>query len=345
MMYRLLLLGLMAVPLTSVAGMYDAEYEACHRLPLAGIFECVVQAGEKWDKQLNASYKDLIKRSYPWQNEALKKAQRLWIQYRDANCSFYAETGGSMGQMDSYECVRAMTKARTCELDSVNRGDSEPMTVCKTSDHGSADKADAIAPSSVIQAASPQAGAASPVLPMFMKSALEGLRRQSGSGFVTSYSKSKYNRDPPNGFVFANVHFEEEVQSAGGSAIFGWMEGSDQVVLMTHAKYLPALTLAATQRSIEFVRPLERLDQTPRYLMTCVWQRENDQITPSLRVYAERDDANSSADIKNDSLSMNVKWVEVPASRAEKRFAVRDYCSDISTTETTTAPLWEDALR
>src|SRR5690606_39114990 len=129
-MKRVLLFALAAVPLASAAEMYDAEYQACSQSSTVGIVKCVDEAGQKWDKRLNIAYKALMERSEPRQNAALKTAQRLWIQYRDANCSFYAANGGSIGQIEAYECVRAMTKARTCELDRVNRGDSQPSAEC-----------------------------------------------------------------------------------------------------------------------------------------------------------------------------------------------------------------------
>lgn len=122
------------------------------------------------------------------------------------------------------------------------------------------------------------------------------------------------------------------------------MEDTKQVVLMTHAKYLPALTLAATSREIEFTHALESVSQAPRYLMTCVWQREDDQIAPALRLYAERDDANSNAKIEKDSQSVLVSWVAVPASRAEKRFAAHDYCAEVAASERSSVPLWEEVL-
>lgn len=342
-MNRLLLLILFTFPFPSLAEMYGAEYETCSRSTTVGIVQCVDQAGEKWDRRLNESYKALMKRSESDQNAALKKAQRLWIAYRDANCSFYAANGGSIGQIDAFECIRAMTKARTCEIDSVNRGDSEPSVDCST--NGGTKKADSTALPSTDGATVPIANTKALGSPTGMKSPLEGLKHQSNVSFLTMHSKSKYNRDKPHGNVYANVHFEAEVTTAGGSAVFGWMEDSNLVVLMTHAKYLPSLTLAATTRRIEFAKPLDRVAQAPRYLMTCVWQREDDQVSPSLHVYAERDDANSSAKNETNSQSVLVQWAAVPASRAQKRFAAHDYCGEVSTADKTSAPPWEDTLK
>jgi uncharacterized protein YecT (DUF1311 family) len=48
----------------------------------------------------------------------LKVAQRLWIQFRDANCSAEHELylGGSAASMVEYACLEAVTRHRTEEL-------------------------------------------------------------------------------------------------------------------------------------------------------------------------------------------------------------------------------------
>jgi len=51
------------------------------------------------------------------QREQLRSAQRLWIQYRDANCLYYGLGEGTIAPIDAGECVRNMTKARPEELE------------------------------------------------------------------------------------------------------------------------------------------------------------------------------------------------------------------------------------
>jgi uncharacterized protein YecT (DUF1311 family) len=48
----------------------------------------------------------------------LKEAQRLWVQFRDANCSAEHELyeGGSAASMVKLACLEAMTRHRTEEL-------------------------------------------------------------------------------------------------------------------------------------------------------------------------------------------------------------------------------------
>jgi uncharacterized protein YecT (DUF1311 family) len=51
------------------------------------------------------------------QREQLRSAQRLWIQYRDANCLYYGLGEGTIARIDAGECMRNTTKARAEELE------------------------------------------------------------------------------------------------------------------------------------------------------------------------------------------------------------------------------------
>jgi uncharacterized protein YecT (DUF1311 family) len=50
----------------------------------AGMLNCSSQALDKWDKELNRVYKELIKKLSPEEKELLKQSQRQWIKFRDA---------------------------------------------------------------------------------------------------------------------------------------------------------------------------------------------------------------------------------------------------------------------
>ena len=50
-------------------------------------------------------------------HDQLRAAQRLWIQYRDANCLYYGLGEGTIARLDAGECMRSMTKARAKELE------------------------------------------------------------------------------------------------------------------------------------------------------------------------------------------------------------------------------------
>jgi len=65
---------------------------------------------------LNAAYKALQARIEANQRQTLLAAQRLWVQYRDANCSFYGVPDGSgAGSRNAY--IRSMTEDRARELE------------------------------------------------------------------------------------------------------------------------------------------------------------------------------------------------------------------------------------
>jgi uncharacterized protein YecT (DUF1311 family) len=69
------------------------------------------------DQRLNAAYKALQARIDAAQRQPLLSAQRLWVQYRDANCGFYGTQDGSIRQMQAAECLRSMTEDRARELE------------------------------------------------------------------------------------------------------------------------------------------------------------------------------------------------------------------------------------
>jgi Lysozyme inhibitor LprI len=59
----------------------------------------------------------------PAQRQPLLLAQRLWVQYRDANRGFYGTHDGSIRQVQAAECMRSMTDDRAHELESAMKLD------------------------------------------------------------------------------------------------------------------------------------------------------------------------------------------------------------------------------
>ena len=53
------------------------------------IVDCLKAQTAQWDKCMNVAYQQALKDAEPKQREQLRVAQRLWIQYRDANCLYY----------------------------------------------------------------------------------------------------------------------------------------------------------------------------------------------------------------------------------------------------------------
>lgn len=79
---------------------------------------CLEKARASSDGELNAVYGALRKRLDPEEAKQLVAAQRLWIQYRDANCEAERDLYGSgTGRGPAYlACLEAMTRQRTNEL-------------------------------------------------------------------------------------------------------------------------------------------------------------------------------------------------------------------------------------
>ena len=79
--------------------------------------ECLKARTAQWDKRMTIAYQQALKDAVPAQHDQLRAAQRLWIQYRDANCLYYGLGEGTIARLDAGECMRSMTEARAKELE------------------------------------------------------------------------------------------------------------------------------------------------------------------------------------------------------------------------------------
>ena len=79
--------------------------------------ECFKARTAQWDKRINIGYQQALKDAGAAQRDQLRAAQRLWIQYRDANCLYYGLGDGTIARLDAGECMRSMTGARAKELE------------------------------------------------------------------------------------------------------------------------------------------------------------------------------------------------------------------------------------
>ena len=82
--------------------------------------ECLKARTAEWDTRMTMAYQKALKDAGPAQREQLRAAQRLWIQYRDANCLYYGMGEGSIAGVDAGECLRSMTEARARELEGLD---------------------------------------------------------------------------------------------------------------------------------------------------------------------------------------------------------------------------------
>ena len=79
--------------------------------------DCLNAKTAFWDKRMNHAYQETLKNLEAKQREQLRVAQRLWIQYRDANCLYYGLGEGTIARIEAGECMRSMTEARAKELE------------------------------------------------------------------------------------------------------------------------------------------------------------------------------------------------------------------------------------
>ena len=83
----------------------------------AAMHECISAEHKLQDQHLNRAYKALMAETSPARKKQLQAAQRLWLQFRDANCNFYADPdGGTLAGIAAADCMLQMTAQRAQEL-------------------------------------------------------------------------------------------------------------------------------------------------------------------------------------------------------------------------------------
>jgi len=114
-LFRLLPLVLLA-PLAGPAGAQD-----CADPSQMGLDECAGAVYKQTDTKLNAVYGQIVARLGKDTDTKAKlvKAQKAWIGFRDAECTFRASSveGGSIYPMTVTLCLDAVTTARVAELE------------------------------------------------------------------------------------------------------------------------------------------------------------------------------------------------------------------------------------
>jgi len=118
-------LSLFALP-CAAEDLYTGTYSAC--MDRSGgvtveMLNCISEELETQDAMLNSAYKKLGTQLSPARKQQLTSAQRLWLQYRDANCGFYADPdGGTLATVISNECFLRETAERAEELKLLGSG-------------------------------------------------------------------------------------------------------------------------------------------------------------------------------------------------------------------------------
>ncbi|UTH75507.1 lysozyme inhibitor LprI family protein [Chromobacterium sp. IIBBL 290-4] len=117
-----LLLGLLSAPAFSCgdeAMLYSADYDQCmnQAASTAAMLDCIHTEHGKQDKLLNDNYKKLMAQFSSKRQPRLLAAQRLWLQYREANCQAYVDPdGGTAEALTGADCMLRATAERAAEL-------------------------------------------------------------------------------------------------------------------------------------------------------------------------------------------------------------------------------------
>ena len=111
------IVALVALAPAARAGDQRDAGAGCDGVSTPEIVNCVMAKTAQWDKRMNAAYQKAMKEDDPKRQEQLRTAQRLWIQFRDANCLYFDMGEGTIARIDAAECMRNMTEARARELE------------------------------------------------------------------------------------------------------------------------------------------------------------------------------------------------------------------------------------
>lgn len=99
---------------------YGVEYQTCTKGSTVDIEQCVGRLTRAWDQRLNAAYQKIIKGNR--NAYKMRIAQRLWVQFRNANCRYYGAGEGTIRRLEFAECMRSLTAHRALELEEILKG-------------------------------------------------------------------------------------------------------------------------------------------------------------------------------------------------------------------------------
>ncbi|AQV94893.1 DUF1311 domain-containing protein [Cupriavidus necator] len=97
----------------------SAEYERCmaRAVSTADMLNCAAMESRVQDSVLNSTYQALLRRLEAPRTGQLRVAQRMWLEFRQANCAYVANpAGGTAARVAGATCMLQMTAARAREL-------------------------------------------------------------------------------------------------------------------------------------------------------------------------------------------------------------------------------------
>ena len=112
-----------AGPATGIGadGLLSRQYSACmdrFSSRTNDMVRCIAGETKRQDTRLNAAYQAAMALQAPERKKQLQAAQRLWIQFRDANCGFYMDPqGGTLARLSANDCLMTSTAQRAKELE------------------------------------------------------------------------------------------------------------------------------------------------------------------------------------------------------------------------------------
>ena len=122
MLKRAVALALLAFSLNASAtdDGYSAVYSTC--MDNSGgktyeMLECIGAEIGQQDARLNQNYKAAMNALAPELQIQLRDAQRLWIKFRDADCTLLGSlSGGTIDRINGATCILDITKERADDL-------------------------------------------------------------------------------------------------------------------------------------------------------------------------------------------------------------------------------------
>ena len=107
-------------PTDPIVARYSPVYEGCMRKAgsTLDMIDCAERENDRWDARLNRAYQARMTSFNDRQRGALKRAQKAWMLFRDADCAAYEDDDwGTISKIDASQCVLRRTVERTVELE------------------------------------------------------------------------------------------------------------------------------------------------------------------------------------------------------------------------------------
>lgn len=107
-------------PTDPIVARYSAVYDGCmHKAAgVLDMIDCAGRENDRWDARLNRAYQARMTSLNERQRNALKRAQKAWLSFREADCAAYEDDDwGTISKIDASQCVLRRTIERALELE------------------------------------------------------------------------------------------------------------------------------------------------------------------------------------------------------------------------------------